>query len=113
MNVEEFRDYCLSLPDVTEKMPFSAFRWAKDILAFYVKGKIFCFFDIEKFDMCTIKSDVPDEYTAKYGAVGKPFNMNSKYWMGVRFNDDMPDDMLKEVVKLSYDIVCKSSSKAH
>ena len=23
MNVEEFRDYCLSLPGVTEKMPFT------------------------------------------------------------------------------------------
>lgn len=34
MNIEEFREYCLSLPDASEKMPFGAFRWAKDILAF-------------------------------------------------------------------------------
>ncbi len=44
MNIEEFREFCLSLPGVTEKMPFGAFRWAKDILVFfYVKGKMFCF----------------------------------------------------------------------
>jgi len=105
MNIEEFRDYCLSLPGVTEKMPFGAFRSAKDILAFYVKGKIFCFFDIGKFDLCTIKCNNPDEYAENYSAVVKPFNMNSKYWIGLRFNDDMPDETVKQMVKLSYDIV--------
>jgi hypothetical protein len=34
-------------------MPFQAFKAAQSILAFYVGGKIFCYFDIEKFDSCT------------------------------------------------------------
>ena len=45
MNTEEFGEYCLSLPDVTEKMPFGAFRWVTDILAFYTKGKMFRLID--------------------------------------------------------------------
>jgi hypothetical protein len=53
MNVEDFRNFCLSLPDSSEKMPFQAFKAAQSILAFYVGGKIFCYFDIEKFDSCT------------------------------------------------------------
>ena len=37
MNVEEFRDYCLSLPYVTEKMPFTAVKdsYSRDVLCFY------------------------------------------------------------------------------
>ena len=37
MNVEELRDYSLSLgADVEERMPFVAFRVAQGVLAFYV-----------------------------------------------------------------------------
>lgn len=45
MNVEEFREYCLSLPGVSEKMPFPnvADRYSRDVLCFYVGDKWFCF----------------------------------------------------------------------
>ena len=37
MNIEEYRDYCLSLgDDVEEKLPFTAFKYAGDVLVFYV-----------------------------------------------------------------------------
>ena len=44
MNVEEFREYCLSLPGVSEKMPFPnvADRYSRDVLCFYVGDKWFC-----------------------------------------------------------------------
>ena len=115
MNIEEFREFCLSLPGVTEKMPFGAFRWAKDILVFYVKGKMFCFFDISKFDRCTIKCDpmVIDELIAMYYAVGAPFNSSLKYWISIRFNDDMPDDEIKRLCEESYNLIYgKNNSKA-
>lgn len=113
MNIEEFREFCLSLPDASEKMPFGAFRWAKDILAFYVKGKMFCFFDIGKFDKCTIKCDplIIDELKAKYNAVGAPFNLSLKYWISIQFNDDMPDKELKRLCGESYNIICNNSSR--
>lgn len=41
MNIEELRDFCLSLPDTEEKMPFEAFfRNHESLLAFYVGGHI-------------------------------------------------------------------------
>ena len=46
MNIEEYRDYCLSLgADVEEKLPFTAFRYASNVLVFYVYGHMFAFFD--------------------------------------------------------------------
>lgn len=107
MNCEEFREFCLSLPDATEKMPFPAFRAAQSILAFYVKGKIFCFFDIDKFDACTIKCapDEIDELKERYRAVGAPYNMSHRHWISIRFNDDMADREIKNWVRKSYDII--------
>ena len=107
MNVEEFREFCLSLPGSSEKMPFQAFRAAQSILAFYVKDKIFCFFDIDRFNACTVKCDPDriDELKARYMAVGAPYNMSPKHWISIRFNDDMTDDEIKQWVKKSYNIV--------
>ena len=48
MNVEEFREYCLSLKGVEEKMPFVnvADRYSRDVLCFYVGDKWFCFVNV-------------------------------------------------------------------
>lgn len=111
MNIEEFREFCLSLPGSSEKMPFQAFRAAQSILAFYVEGKIFCFFDIDAFKACTIKCapDIIDELKALYNAVGAPYNMSSRHWISIRFNDDMLDEEIKYWTRKSYDIVSKNT----
>ena len=39
MNVEEIRDYCLSLgTDIEEKLPFTMFKNGEGVLVFYVCG---------------------------------------------------------------------------
>ncbi len=111
MNIEEFREFCLSMPDSNEKMPFQAFRAAQSILAFYAGGKIFCFFDIDTFKACTIKCapDIIDELKALYNAVDAPYNMSPRHWISIRFNDDMPDEEIKYWTRKSYNIVSKRS----
>lgn len=113
MNIEDFREFCLSLPDSCEKMPFQAFRAAQSILAFYVRGKIFCFFDIDKFDACTLKCnpDLIDELKARYNAVDAPYNMSPRYWISIRFNDDMSDMEIKRNVLKSYKLIERQTSK--
>nr|DAJ24457.1 MAG TPA: hypothetical protein [Caudoviricetes sp.] len=34
--------------------------------------------------------------------------ISKKYWVGIRFNEDMPDDKIKAYVKQSYDLVASS-----
>lgn len=111
MDIEEFRTYCLSFPGSVEKAPFDKFFHGKhSFLAFYVNGKMFCYFEIDKFDRCTVKC-TPEEIgrlTAVYESVTRPYNCNPKYWISIKFNDDMPDDELKRLVRQSYEIVSKS-----
>ena len=61
MNVEELRYYCLSLSDeVKEKFPFQQFKAARDVLAFYISGHIFCYFDINDISHVTVKCPKED-----------------------------------------------------
>ena len=86
MNIEDYRNYCLSLgEDVEEKFPFTAFRYAGNVLVFYVCGHMFAFFDC---DSC----------------IGRPFNESPKYWIGVD-PDTASDALLRELTRNSYEIV--------
>lgn len=114
MNIEEFREYCLSFPETEEKMPFEKFFHGKhSFLAFYVHGRIFCFFDVDRFDECTVKYPPQriGELKAAYQSVGKPYNLNPVYWISVRFGEDMPDGVLKQVVRQSYETVAGERTK--
>lgn len=109
MDIEAFRTYCLSFPGSEEKMPFEKFFHGKrSFLAFYVNGKMFCYFEIDKFDRCTIKcnTDEMGELTATYKSVIRPYNCNPRYWISVKFNEDMSDKEIKRLVRQSYEIVC-------
>lgn len=74
---------------------------------------MFCYFDINTFDICTIKCD-PDkipELKEKYQGIGKSYNGNPKYWISVAFNSDVPDTKLKELVRQSYELVVRELTK--
>ena len=115
MNVEEFREYCLSFRGVREKMPFPnvADRYSRDVLCFYVGDKWFCFVNVAVFDFCCIKCnpDEMEELRATYTGIKPGWHMNKKHWISVYFNQDVPEKKIKELVKKSYDIVVKSLTK--
>ena len=48
MNIEDYREYCLSLgEDIEEKLPFQKFKGGEGVLVFYVMGHMFSFFVLE------------------------------------------------------------------
>lgn len=109
MDIEELRRYCLSLSEETEeKFPFQQFKAAKDVLAFYIGGHIFCYFDINDLTHVTVKCQ-PEKVTElieQYDFIDHPYNGNAKYWIGI---DVMRADsnLIKELIKDSFDIVKK------
>ena len=108
MNIEEFREYCLSLPGVTEATPFEKFSRGKfTVLVFYVSGHMFCYFNIDDFSAITIKCD-PDEMAElkeRYQAIGEPFNGDKRYWMNVQLGQDVTDDEIRALVSKSHQLV--------
>lgn len=115
MDIEAFRNFCLSLDGVTEKMPFgkSTSDYGRNLLVFSVADKWFCFVNIEIFDFCDIKCS-PDkipELKEQYEGIKPGYHMNKQHWISVCFNQDIPDHILLELVKASYDEVVASLSK--
>ncbi len=107
MNVEEYRDYCLSLgEDVEEKMPFQAFQAARGVLAFYVCGHMFAYFDVDRFSTVNLKcrpEDI-DALKERHPEVADPYNLSAKHWIGVDAAA-AEGDLLRTLTRQSYLLV--------
>ena len=56
MNIEDYREFCLSLgEDIEEKLPFQKFKNGEGVLVFYVAGHMFSFFDCNDFSVISLK----------------------------------------------------------
>ena len=112
MNIEVFREYCLSFPHVTEKMPFLSLKdsYSRNVLCFYIGSKWFCYVNIEVFDRCCLKSTPEDaeELRACYEGIRPAWHMNKRMWNDVYFGMDVPDGKIKELVGHSYQLVYAS-----
>lgn len=115
MDIKEFRDFCLSLGAVDEKIPFAKFspRYAST-LAFYVGGHMFCITDIDDFTYVDVKADPAeiDELLAAKISVSRPINPTLKNWVTVALGGDVTDDELRRLAATSYHLVLASHSKA-
>ncbi len=101
MDIEGFREYCLSLPGVSEGTPFEKFSRGKFTM--------FCYFNIDDFSSITIKCDPGEmvELKERYQAIGEPFNGDKRYWISVQLGQDVPDDKVRELVSNSYRLVAQ------
>ena len=108
MNIEELRDYCLSLDDVTEKIPFGKFARRYDsLLVFYVDGHMFCMADMDNLDSVTVRS-TPDEIVEirlNHASVENPLNPAMKFWIQLNLNGDFSDTEIYALIKRAHEIV--------
>lgn len=87
MNIEEFRDYCLSMDGVMEKTPFGKFAPRFDsTLVFYVLDHMFCMVDMDDFTSVSFRSNDEEiaRITERYSAVTPPVNKAMKFWLRVK-----------------------------
>ena len=109
MDIESFRDYCLSFGNTHDAFPFdkATSEYDRNLLVFYAGEKWFCFVNAVEFDHCTIKC-APEriaELSARYEGVTPGYHMNKKHWISVWFDRDVPDDKIRELVRESYESV--------
>lgn len=110
MNVEELRDYCLSLPKAEENAPWTEPQYQM-LVTFTVGGKWFCLADIEKkfIDVkCTPEqiAEIQEKYTGAFPA----WHMNKQHWLGIKLESDMPDEVIRRLLKEGYDLIVNSFS---
>lgn len=103
MNLETFRDFCLSLPHTTEDMPFG-----EDILVFRICGRIFVLTNLESVPLRASLKCNPDralelreQYPEKIVA---GYHLNKKLWNTVLV-ERLPPTLIEKMVQHSYEEV--------
>ena len=109
MDIEKFRNYCLSKQEATESFPFDA-----DTLVFKVAGKMFALVSISEKPMTVnLKMDpeIISEWRDRYSEITPGFHMNKQHWNSVIFNGSIPLAELKWLIDHSYSEVVKKLPK--
>lgn len=110
MNIEEFRDYCLFKKGVTESFPFD-----EETLVFKVMGKMFALCALERSpSQVNLKCD-PErsiELRGVYdGLIFPGYHMSKLHWNTVLIEDNVPNDLLLELIDHSYQLVVNGLTK--
>jgi len=109
MNIEEFREYCLSLKGTTEAMPFD-----DQVLVFKVMSKMYALTNIETFESINVKCnpEIAVELREKYTSVIEGYHMHKKYWNTLLLNGELTDKQIKHWITHSYEqVVAKMPKK--
>jgi len=109
MNIEEFRDFCLSLPGTTEETPFGP-----DTLVFKVRGKVFALTDLQTFASVNLKCD-PEraaDLRERHDYVLPGWHMNKRHWNTVLIGTGASYAQLHEWIRHSYELVVAALPKA-
>jgi predicted DNA-binding protein (MmcQ/YjbR family) len=110
MNIESFREYCLSKPAATEGMPFGP-----DNIVFKVEGKMFALAALDEVPPAVNLKCDPDlalELRDRYEQVTPGYHMNKKHWNTVVLDGVIPQAEIKKMIDHSYELVVQSLPKA-
>jgi predicted DNA-binding protein (MmcQ/YjbR family) len=108
MNIEQFRDFCLALPGVTEEFPFG-----EETLVYKVMGKVFTLTNLDTFESINLKCDpeIAVELRERYDGVTPGYHMNKKHWNTVDVHAGISDKLIYQWIRDSYDLVVDSLPK--
>ena len=108
MNIEEFREFCLSLPSTSEDLPFD-----ETSLVFKVGKKMFALTDLEGPFWINLKCDPTKaiDLREQYPTVQPGFHMNKKHWNTIEVDGSVSDELIRQWTKDSYDLVVKGMTK--
>ena len=115
MNIEQVREYTLSLPGVTEDQAFG-----EDVLNFRLEGKIFVCLWLggDKHDMqyseprlaLKLAPERNEELREKFSAVTPAWHWNKTHWSDVYY-EQLEDSLVKDWIRESYHLVASKLPK--
>lgn len=115
MDVEQVREYTLSIFGVTEDQPFG-----DDIITFRIEGKIFLCLSLGQ-GLNDMRDSEPrfalkltpkrnEELREQYSSVTPAWHWNKKHWSDVYY-EHLEEDLVKTLIKESYDLVVSKLPK--
>jgi predicted DNA-binding protein (MmcQ/YjbR family) len=109
MNIEDFREYCLSKNGVSESFPFD-----ETTLVFKVMDKMFTLTDTEDDFSINLKCEPEKaiELRERYPAVKPGYHMSKKHWNTVIIDGSVDDEILYKWIDDSYNLIVSKLTKA-
>jgi predicted DNA-binding protein (MmcQ/YjbR family) len=99
----ELRKHCLSFPGAAETFPF-----APGTSVFKVEGKMFALSSLARRPLSvSVKCEpvLAEQLRQMHAAVTPGYHLNKKHWNTVMLDGSLPEEMVKDMVEDSYDLV--------
>ncbi|MBQ5752927.1 MAG: MmcQ/YjbR family DNA-binding protein [Alistipes sp.] len=106
MDIVDFREFCLTLPEVEESMPFG-----DTTLVFKIGGKIFAMVGLDRADHIAVKCD-PDRALVlrdSYWQIRAAWHLNKRHWNDIYF-EGLTDEFVRREIRHSYMLVLQGVS---
>jgi predicted DNA-binding protein (MmcQ/YjbR family) len=105
MNVDSIRAYCLSFPNVTEKL-----QW-EDNLCFKIAGKIFAMLGLDNLRLCFKCTPETFAELIEREDIGPAPYVGRYKWVLLDRLDAVNDSELEDLIRQSYDMVSSKAPK--
>ena len=112
MTPDDLRAACLALPGAAEEQPFSR---SPDLSTFKVGGKVFALSRLAASDPLRVSLKCDPEVAlglrAEHQAITAGYHLNKRHWNTVVCDGSLPDQLLRDMVEDSYDLVVSALPK--
>ena len=110
LTAEGLKAICLDQPAAEETFPFSA-----ELSVFKVAGKVFALTALDEAPLTISLKCVPEvavKLRIEYAAITAGYHLNKQHWNTVLLDGTVPDDLVREMIEDSYDLVRAKLPKA-
>ena len=110
MNVGEFRAHCLSFAGAAETFPFGP-----ETSVFRVARKMFALSQLDQMPLrVSLKCEpgLAEQLRETHAAVLPGYHLNKRHWNTVIVDGSLADQVIKDMIEDSYDLVVSSLPKA-
>ncbi|MFB9728841.1 MmcQ/YjbR family DNA-binding protein [Haloechinothrix salitolerans] len=110
MDADELKALCLSFPGAREEFPFDERH-----SVFKVGGKLFAISALDGDPLSvSLKCDPPlaEQLRVTYPSIVPGYHLNKRHWNTVTLDGSVPDQLVRDMIEDSYDLVVASLPKA-
>ena len=103
MTPAQLRRLCLSFPDAEETFPFGT-----ETSVFKVGGKMFALAQLRRKPLqvsVKCEPELGEQLRGSYDEIEPGYHLNKRHWLTVTFGGATPDELVRELVAGSYELV--------
>ena len=91
---------------------YKTFQKYSMLATFTICDKWFCLVDLDKkFIDVTCAPDLIEDMQSKYEGAFPAWHMKKEHWLGVKLDSDIPDSIIKSLLKEGYELIVSKLPK--